>query len=106
MIIPYVNSGQMREIDRIMVEKYHITLEQMMENAGRNLAILARSHFLSKDTLHKKVLVLVGSGGNGGGGLTAARFLHNWGADVVVLLTKSIDELEGAVKHQAQILIE
>ena len=32
----------MREVDHLMVEIYGITLEQMMENAGRNFADLAR----------------------------------------------------------------
>ena len=33
--LPYISSDQMREVDRLMVEEYHICLVQMMENAGR-----------------------------------------------------------------------
>lgn len=36
--IPFLSTEQMREVDRAMVEDYHIELLQMMENAGRNLA--------------------------------------------------------------------
>jgi NAD(P)H-hydrate epimerase len=93
----------MREVDKNAV-KYQITLMQMMENAGRNLATLARSNFLNGDVLNKKIFILVGSGGNGGGGLVAARFLFNWGAYVNVFMTKAIEELEGETKHQAMIL--
>ena len=103
MKIPKVTSKQMREVDDLMM-KYQISLLQMMENAGRNLATLARSNFLKGDVLNKKVFVLAGSGGNGGGGLVAARFLFNWGAYVNVFMTKPIEELTGATKHQALIL--
>lgn len=34
----YVDTAQMVEVDRAMIEDYHIELIQMMENAGRNLA--------------------------------------------------------------------
>ena len=57
----------------------------MMENAGRALALLARHRFLQLDQLNtqvSKVAVLAGSGGNGGGGLVAARRLHTWGIQV------------------------
>jgi len=103
MKIPKVSSDQMREIETLMV-KYQITLEQTMENAGRNLASLARSKFLNGDARGKQVLVLAGTGENGGSVMVAARFLHNWGADVIVLMTKSINDMEGATKHQALIL--
>jgi NAD(P)H-hydrate repair Nnr-like enzyme with NAD(P)H-hydrate epimerase domain len=41
MDIPALTTEQMREVDRLMVETYHISLLQIMENAGRNLAELA-----------------------------------------------------------------
>jgi len=63
--IPAITTGQMREVDRLMIDVYHIELLQMMENAGRNLAALARFHFLDGDPNRKRVLVLAGSGGNG-----------------------------------------
>jgi len=43
--IPYLTTGQMIEVDRAMIEDYHIELIQMMENAGRHFAHLARSRF-------------------------------------------------------------
>ena len=39
--IHFLTTGQMREVDRAMIEDYEILLIQMMENAGRNLAHLA-----------------------------------------------------------------
>ena len=66
----------MVEVDRIMIEDLNIRLHQMMENAGRNLADLAIRRFEPRT-----VVVLAGSGGNGGGGITAARHLANRGID-------------------------
>jgi len=83
--LPVVTTDQMREVDRLMIEKYGIQLIQMMENAGLNLAKLTRRAF-NNSILHKKVLVVCGKGNNGGGGMVAARHLHNWGAWVTILL--------------------
>ena len=76
---PSITADQMREVDRAMVEDYGIQLTQMMENAGRNLAHLARYRLLEGDPRGERVLVLAGKGGNGGGGAVCARRLHNWG---------------------------
>ncbi len=40
--VPFLTTDQMREVDRAMVEDFGIDLGRMMENAGRNLAHLAR----------------------------------------------------------------
>ncbi|MEE8157916.1 MAG: NAD(P)H-hydrate epimerase, partial [Dehalococcoidia bacterium] len=85
--LPYLTTEQMREVDRLMIEEYGILLIQMMENAGRNLAHLARRRFLDGDSQGSRVLVLAGTGGNGGGGLVCARHLRNQGADVRVFTT-------------------
>ena len=44
-----ITADQMREVDQAMVEEYGIQLTQMMENAGRNLAHLARERLLEDD---------------------------------------------------------
>jgi len=75
----------MREVDRLMIEKYGIQLIQMMENAGLNLAKQVR-RFLENSVLGQHLLIASGKGGNGGGGLVAARHLYNWGAKVTVLI--------------------
>ncbi|MBI2187061.1 MAG: NAD(P)H-hydrate epimerase [Acidobacteria bacterium] len=75
----------MREIDRIAVEETGPNLFQMMENAGRNLALQA-IEVLGPDWRERHVLVLAGAGGNGGGGICAARHLANRGAAVTLVL--------------------
>lgn len=75
----------MIEIDRMMIDDYKIDLLLMMENAGMKLASLA-SKILKGYVINKKIIVLIGKGNNGGGGLVAARHLHNWGASVSIIL--------------------
>jgi NAD(P)H-hydrate epimerase len=104
MDIPFLTTAQMREVDRAMIEDYHIELVQMMENAGRHLAHLARRRFLAGDPRGRAVLVLAGSGGNGGGGLVCARRLHNWGAQVFVVTTRPDEGYRGIPAHQLGIL--
>ena len=79
--IPALTTEQMIEVDRLMTDCYGITLTQMMENSGRNLALLAKE-MLGGEVMHKKICIMVGNGNNGGGGLVAARHLSNWGAEV------------------------
>lgn len=102
--VPFVDTDQMIEVDRAMIEDYHIELIQMMENAGRNLAHLARNCFLGGDPRGKHVVVMAGTGGNGGGGMVAARRLHNYGAKVTVFVTAEDERFTPIPAHQLDIL--
>ncbi len=102
--IPAVDTPQMVEVDRLMIDEYHIELIQMMENAGRCLAHLARRRFLDGDPRGRSVVVLAGTGGNGGGALVCARRLHNYGARVRVYTTKPAGSFRPVPAHQLDIL--
>lgn len=102
--VPFLDTEQMIEVDRAMMEDYRIDLIQMMENAGRCLAILARERFLQGDPRKKFVTVMAGSGGNGGGALVAARRLHSWGANVRVILAQAAQDMAPVPAHQLEIL--
>lgn len=93
--VPSIDVSQMMEVDRLMEEEYHINLSQMMENAGRCLAILARDRFLESEPRGKKVIVLAGTGNNGGGAMACARRLRGWGAEVEVYTATETEQLEG-----------
>lgn len=97
---PTLSSDDMIAVDRAMVEDYGIGLTQMMENAGRCLALLARTRFLDGDARGRQVTVLAGAGGNGGGALVAARRLAGWGAEVVVRLSVADDRLRPVPSRQ------
>jgi len=89
----------MVEVDRLMIEEAGISLLQMMENAGRSLAGLAIDRFAPG-----RVTVLAGRGGNGGGGLVAARHLANRGVAVEVLTSSGIIDFSGVPAHQIHAL--
>jgi len=93
-----VTAAEMREVDRVAVEEFEISLLQMMENAGRNLARQVR------ETGSEPVVVLAGNGGNGGGGLCAARHLVNRDVRVSVVLDRQPERLNGAARTQYETL--
>jgi len=99
--VPAVTAEQMREIDRIAVEETGPNLYQMMENAGRNLAMLTME-LLGKDWNKANIVVLAGTGGNGGGGICAARHLANRGARVNLCLANS-EKLAEVTRFQRKI---
>src|SRR5262249_14288521 len=78
--VPVVTTEQMREIDRIAIDETGPNLFQMMENAGRNLALQVMD-ILGGKWNSASVVVLAGGGGNGGGGICAARHLANRDVD-------------------------
>ena len=101
--LEFLTTEQMIEVDRLMTDVLKIELMQMMENAGRNLARLSIKRFLN-DPRFKRVVVMAGVGGNGGGAMVAARRLHQWGIHVSVLTTKPDEKYLGVPGHQLAIL--
>jgi len=101
--VPWLSVESMREVDRLMVDELGIVLMQMMENAGRNLAVAARA-MLGGDVRGARVAVLCGPGGNGGGGLVAARHLAVAGAELDVHLATGLSGLAPVPRHQADAL--
>lgn len=93
-----VTAAEMREVDRVAVEEFGVSLLQMMENAGRNLARCVR------EAGTEPVVVLAGNGGNGGGGLCAARHLANRDVEVSVVLDRPPERLDGAARTQHETL--
>ena len=99
-----IDTPQMIEVDRLMIEDYHIELIQMMENAGRCLAILTRDTVFNGDVEGKNIVVLAGTGGNGGGALVAARRLAGWGAKITIIVTAEEKKFTPIPLHQYTIL--
>ena len=99
--VPIVTTEQMREIDRIAVDETGPNLFQMMENAGRNLALQAME-LLGAKWNRASMIVLAGGGGNGGGGICAARHLANRGLDVTLCLSEP-HRLRSVVEFQRKI---
>lgn len=101
---PFIDLEKKKEVDKAMIDDYGFSLMQMMELAGLNLAILARNNFLKNKPSGKKVIVVAGPGGNGGGVMVAARHLHNWGADVSLVLSSKAGKFNKDTIYQFSIL--
>lgn len=99
--LPAVTAAQMAEVDRITVEELRFDVLQIMESAGRAVALFARQQ-LGGDSRGKQITILCGTGGNGGDGMVAARYLANWGAEVDIILSSRPEH--GPARHQLAIL--
>src|SRR4030067_2091870 len=76
-----ISSREMHALET-NAEYFGISLLQLMENAGRNVAVEIASRFPKG----RRVAVFCGLGGNGGDGFVAARHLSSMGFKVVVIL--------------------
>jgi ADP-dependent NAD(P)H-hydrate dehydratase / NAD(P)H-hydrate epimerase len=90
-----VSSREMRAIETNAVY-YGVSLLQLMENAGRNVAEEIQKRFSNT----KKVAFFCGLGGNGGDGFVAARHLLSQGYNVTIVLAgKSRD-----INHESALM--
>lgn len=78
-----VTSDQMRELERRAAE-VGLPPAVLMENAG--LAIAREVKGWLGSAARRRILILVGPGNNGGDGLVAAHYLHDWKAKVHIYL--------------------
>ncbi len=77
-----VTADEMRLLDRATIGGGHASGETLMERAGSGLVEAMERHYGS--LLAMRVLVLCGTGSNGGDGFAAARHLAGRGAQVLV----------------------
>ncbi len=103
---PVVSAREMAEVDRLMIEDFQISLVQMMELAGRHLADLAEKVLADRQVRlsEAQITILAGSGHNGGGGLTAARHLHNRGARITIILGSTLERLKPTTRVRFETL--
>jgi len=101
LIVPAVTKEQMMGVDKIAVEETGPNSFQMMENAGRNLALTVMD-LINEKSLEKKVLLFAGTGGNGGGGICAARHLLNHGYELIVILNNE-EKMQEIPAYQLEI---
>ena len=84
----YISSRDMRALE-VNAEYYGITLLQLMENAGRNIADEIASRF----TPEQEIAIFCGLGGNGGDGFVATRHLVALGYRIAVVLAGRIKNI-------------
>jgi len=102
--LPVVTGEQMAAVDRAMVAVLGLDIRQIMETAGRQVAVFTR-RMLDGDPTGQRIAVLCGTGGNGGDGMVAARYLQGWGAAVRVVLSREPDpDRHRVAAHQLGVL--
>lgn len=89
-----VQKLEARAIDRLGIPVF-----TLMDHAGKAVAEAARS-LTGRNT---SIIVLCGSGHNGGDGVAAARWLKGWGYSVTVLWLKNPSEWKGSAALHAAI---
>jgi NAD(P)H-hydrate epimerase len=92
-----VTVAQMRELDRAAIRDYQIPALLLMENAGAGAARVIRASL--GPSLDGGVLVVAGTGNNGGDGYVVARHLHNAGHEVAIAAAAAPASPEARCNH-------
>ena len=95
----FLTSSEMASVDREAIQNLGIPGTVLMENAARGVATV-----IYKYVKGNSVLVVCGSGNNGGDGLATARNLYNMGYDVEVVMLAQPEKLKGDAKLNYSIL--
>ena len=88
-----LSRAKVREVDAVAMDEYSLPGIVLMENAGRNASEAIVRLFDSISG--QDVVVVVGSGNNGGDGLVIARYLELAGAKVRVVLAAPPQRFRG-----------
>lgn len=99
-----VTARQMRALDSAARKQFNIPELILMEHAGLAVAKAVMAVLRKQRRRNGSVLVLAGSGANGGDGFVAARHLNNAGVPVQVILLADPGKLKGAAKTNLQII--
>ena len=89
-----VTVQEMKRIEELAKEYFGVDEIQLMENAGRQVARMAREMAGNR----KAITILCGKGNNGGDGLVASRFLSNWGNNVNIITPFHPEEMKKLTK--------
>jgi ADP-dependent NAD(P)H-hydrate dehydratase / NAD(P)H-hydrate epimerase len=100
-----LTAAEMREVDRLTIERHGISGLQLMENAGGHVANRIKDFFAhSSCDRPRRVVILCGKGNNGGDGFVVARRLtkESRNIEVRVFLFGKLSELRGDALKNAQ----
>ncbi|MBD3252280.1 NAD(P)H-hydrate epimerase [Candidatus Pacearchaeota archaeon] len=92
----YLTREEIASLDDLVINKYGIQTEKLMENAGSSVARFVKGFD------PRKVIILYGKGNNGGDGLVAARHLSSYGVNVKII--PASDDLNETSKKEMEIL--
>jgi len=92
-----VTAEQMREMDRLTIEKYRVPSLTLMERAGQAVAEAILENFAP--SAKRGVLIVAGKGNNGGDGFVVARVLKRKHIPCEVALLARKDEISPDAAH-------
>ena len=93
---------QMSDLDHAATEKFGISDQILMENAGNAVYFCILNVF--KAVVNKKFAIFAGPGNNGGDGLVTARKLFSNGAEVKIFIFDDPKKYQGPAKINFQIV--
>jgi NAD(P)H-hydrate epimerase len=88
-----VQASEMQEMDRLAIQDLGIPGVVLMENAARDASRVFLEHFQPSNDA--RVLILCGSGNNGGDGYVMARYLHQAGLCIKVVILSPDEKITG-----------
>lgn len=91
--IKIMTRKQVRDFDGRVIDEFGLPGVVLMENAGRSCAEIITGHFEASDV--EKVLIICGTGNNGGDGFVIARHLINFGTAVEVIIAGDDKKIGG-----------
>ncbi len=97
-----VKSFEMREMDRLTIQDLGIPGAVLMENAARGATRIFMDHFEPSRDAH--VVILCGSGNNGGDGYVMARYIKEAGVAVTVILLSELKKISGDARTNLDVI--
>jgi hydroxyethylthiazole kinase-like uncharacterized protein yjeF len=95
-----VTAEQMREIDRLTIQKYGTPSLTLMERAGAGVAHAILRRF--GEAASKGVLVVAGKGNNGGDGFVVGRLLRQQGVSCEIALVAKRNEISSDAANKLE----
>ncbi len=93
---PILTSEQMRMADQYTMDHDGLSVEELMERAGQEVALASNKHQLDSG----RIVIVVGVGNNAGDGFVAARLLRAKQVAVTVIPLLSLDNVTNHVRKQ------
>ncbi|TCO73158.1 NAD(P)H-hydrate dehydratase [Marinisporobacter balticus] len=97
-----VNSDQMKQLDRMVIEQFGIPGVILMEHAGSVVLEEVLKYIEQKE--NKEVVIVCGLGNNGGDGFVVARQLFNKGIPLKVVIIGNPSDIGGDAKINYDII--
>jgi len=88
-----VKASEIQDMDRLTIREIGIPGVVLMENAARGATRVFLDHFDPPENSH--VVLLCGRGNNGGDGYVMARYLHQEGLKVSVIVLSEFEKISG-----------